>query len=222
LTLEPLASRGLGLAGDQFDYRIIQNTVAPALGKGSAYRSFGKELEIPASYFVKLARWNESSLLRGSKLYRELISLQKFSLAPERLGRFIRFIEAEMMYELYVTVSNAKRDLSSQESAHFRMDFEGGVIEADIARRDFEMWISDDISKLNRLINDALAEAKLQSSDIDTVFLTGGTSFVPAVRQLFEHRFGSSAIKSSDQLVSVANGLALIAQSEDAEAWIAA
>ena len=221
LALEPLASRGLDLAGDQFDYRIIQNTVAPSLGKGSKYRSFDKELEIPASYYARLSRWNEVSMLRGSATYRDLVSLRKRSLAPERIERFIRFIESEMLYELYENVSKVKRELSTQDSAHFRLGFEGGEIEADITRGEFNRWIEGDLAKLDRLVDDTLGEAGLQSGDIDTVFLTGGTSFVPAVRELFEHRFGRSRIESGNQLISIANGLALIARDDD-DSWLAA
>ncbi len=35
LEAQPLAHSGVGIAGDTFDYRIIDNVVAPRLGKGS-------------------------------------------------------------------------------------------------------------------------------------------------------------------------------------------
>ena len=44
------------------------------------------------------------------------------------------------------------------------------------------------------------------------VFLTGGTSFVPAVQNLFAERFGSDRLMSADQFESIAYGLALIGQ----------
>src|SRR3546814_2792596 len=34
----PLASSGIGIAGDRFDYRIVDRLVLPLLGKGSHYR----------------------------------------------------------------------------------------------------------------------------------------------------------------------------------------
>ena len=42
------------------------------------------------------------------------------------------------------------------------------------------------------------------------MFLTGGTSFVPAVRGLFERRFGAEKVSGGGEFVSVAEGLALI------------
>ena len=52
----PLGRSGVGVAGDAFDYRIIDNLVSPALGKGSSYRSFGKVLPIPNRYYSAFAR----------------------------------------------------------------------------------------------------------------------------------------------------------------------
>jgi hypothetical chaperone protein len=42
------------------------------------------------------------------------------------------------------------------------------------------------------------------------IFLTGGTSFVLAVRQIFTARFGMDRISAGGEFVSVAEGLALI------------
>jgi hypothetical chaperone protein len=52
------------------------------------------------------------------------------------------------------------------------------------------------------------------------VFLTGGTSFVPAVRKLFESRFGVSRVEAGNEFVSIANGLATIGLREDMDAWV--
>jgi len=53
------------------------------------------------------------------------------------------------------------------------------------------------------------------------VFLTGGTSFVPAVRQIFNRRFDAGKIESGGELLSIAHGLALIGESGDVEQWAA-
>jgi hypothetical chaperone protein len=56
--------------------------------------------------------------------------------------------------------------------------------------------------------------------DIDRVCLTGGSSFVPAVRRIFERRFGAHRIDAGNEFVSIANGLATIALREDVDAWV--
>jgi hypothetical chaperone protein len=45
------------------------------------------------------------------------------------------------------------------------------------------------------------------------VFLTGGSSFVPAVRRIFESRFGAERIRTGNEFTSVARGLAVRAAS---------
>jgi hypothetical chaperone protein len=56
----------------------------------------------------------------------------------------------------------------------------------------------------------ALREAGARDDEVDHVFLTGGTSLVPAVRDLFVTRFGEARITGGSEFVSVAEGLALI------------
>ena len=56
---------------------------------------------------------------------------------------------------------------------------------------------------------------------IDRVFLTGGTSRTPAIRALFERRFGEDRIASGGELTSIADGLAQIAREEDLAPWAA-
>ncbi len=57
LHAQALGHAGVGLAGDAFDYRIIDNLVSPRLGKGSAYRAFGRTLPVPNRYYAAFARW---------------------------------------------------------------------------------------------------------------------------------------------------------------------
>jgi hypothetical chaperone protein len=59
----------------------------------------------------------------------------------------------------------------------------------------------------------------LTEGAIDHVFLTGGTSFVPSVKAIFERRFGPDRVSTGDQLISIANGLALIGERDDVAEW---
>ena len=60
-------------------------------------------------------------------------------------------------------------------------------------------------------VDSLLASCSLTPAQITRVFLTGGTSFVPAVRRIFEDRFPGRVI-SGDEFTSVAQGLALSIQ----------
>ena len=94
-------------------------------------------------------------------------------------------------------------------------------ISAKVTRRAFEGWIEADLARIERALDEALRKAAVGAGEIDKVFLTGGTSFVPAVRRLFESRFGADQIESGDEHVSIAKGLALIGEQDDIAQWTA-
>jgi hypothetical chaperone protein len=56
---------------------------------------------------------------------------------------------------------------------------------------------------------------------IDRVFLTGGSSLIPAIRAIFHRRFGGERIASGGELTSIAHGLALIGAEPDPAVWAA-
>ena len=91
-----------------------------------------------------------------------------------------------------------------------------------ISRANFESWIASDLARIEAALDDTLAAAGLGEKRIDRVFLTGGTSFTPAVREIFERRFGARKIETGDELLSIASGLALIGERDDAALWATA
>jgi len=218
-TARPLGHAGIGIAGDTFDYRIIDRIVSPRLGKGSDYQSFGKTLAIPGHFYANFARWNQLSMMKANGDLKELRSLARSAVARDAIERFIEIVEYDLGFALYRAVSAAKRDLSAQDVAEFAFTDGGVDIRARITRADFEGWIADDIARIAETLDAALARAALPASRIDKVFLTGGTSFIPAIRRLFAARFGEEKLVSGDQFESIAAGLALIGREPDIADW---
>jgi hypothetical chaperone protein len=126
------------------------------------------------------------------------------------LGGLVALIEDELGYQLYQTVSAAKAALSRADSAVLSFHHKAVHIEERIARADFEAWIAPDLAAMSAAVEAALTQGGLDAARVDHVFLTGGTSFVPAVRRLFEERFGAEKVSAGGEFVSVAEGLALI------------
>lgn len=219
LDYKPLAHTGVGVAGDAFDHRIIDQVVAREFGKGSEYMSWGKALPVPNAYFRKFSRWNELSIMRHSRDYRELQELARDSLDPDRIRAFLAFLDADAGYAMYRAVSAAKMQLSQGDAGALSLHVAGVDIERKITRAEFETWIAPELEEINACVSRALNEADLTESQIDRVFLTGGSSFVPAVRRQFEARFGAARIETGDQLVSIAYGLSLIAQEQNVGRW---
>ncbi|HEX7849805.1 MAG TPA: Hsp70 family protein [Sphingomonas sp.] len=217
----PLASSGIGIAGDRFDYRIVDRLVLPLLGKGGSYRSFDKVLEIPRGYFSDFADWSRLALMRNRRTLDELRRLERAALDPAPIGRMIALIEDEQGFPLYDAVGRLKRALSSQDRAEFR--FAAGEVEigAEVHRADFEQWIADDLRRIESAMDTALARAGVEAPAIDRVFLTGGSSLIPAIRALFDRRFGAERIATGGELTSIAHGLALIGEESNPAEWAA-
>lgn len=216
---QALGRSGVGVAGDAFDYRIIDRLVSPALGKGSSYGSFGKVLPIPNRYYSAFARWDQLALMRASRDMREIRRLVRDATEPEKIARLVEILDENYGYQLYRAVSRLKETLSAQEQAQFR--FEAGSISLvrDVARTEFEGWIAPELAQIEAAVDAALADANLAPEAIDRVFLTGGSSLVPAVRAIFHRRFEPSRIETGAELESIASGLALMGRERDLSRW---
>ncbi|AWI56411.1 Hsp70 family protein [Sinorhizobium fredii] len=219
LIATPIGHSGVGVAGDHFDFRIIDNIVAPLIGKGSLFKSFDKLLEVPSSYYANFGRWNQLSIFKTLKDFAELKKLVRTSLEPEKLETFVDLIEHDEGYPLYQAVSATKMRLSQEEETEFFFAPLGEGSRRSVRRGDFEAWIAPDLARIEAALDEVLVTTSTAPAEIDRVFLTGGTSFVPAVRRLFDNRFGRERIESGGELLSIAHGLALIGEREDITAW---
>lgn len=214
-----LANAGVGVAGDAFDYRIIDNVVSPWLGKGSSYKAFDNILPIPNRYFAAFARWEQLALLRASRDMRDIRGLVRTALQPEKIERLVELLDDNHGYHLYQSVSRLKEALSSQEEADFVFEAGSVRIEKQVTRERFESWIAPELAAMDKAIEEALTRAGLSPDGVDRVFLTGGSSFVPAVRALFALRFGEAKLESGGELVSIASGLAYMGLEPDLDMW---
>ncbi|MCO4315575.1 Hsp70 family protein [Phyllobacterium sp. 21LDTY02-6] len=217
----PVGHSGVGIAGDHFDSRMIENIVAPQIGKGTFFRSFDKVLEVPSSYYANFGRWNQLSIFKTSREFTELKKLLRDSLDPDKLELFIDLVEHDEGYPLYQAVSATKIALSAEEEARFEFAPLGPGGSRVVTRPQFESWIAPDLQKIEAALDDVLERTATSAAQIDKVFLTGGTSFVPAVRRIFTRRFDEGRIESGGELLSIAHGLALIGERDDIAQWTA-
>jgi hypothetical chaperone protein len=209
-----LGNSGVGLAGDAFDAKIVRNLVSPAVGRGSSARSLNKVLPaVPNWVYSKLERWHHLSFLRTNHVINMLNSSIAEAFEPEKIVALIYLIKEDLGYDLHRAVQRVKCDLSLNTAAAFH--FSDGVIEiqANVERTGFEEWIAEELGQIESCIDSLIATSGVGPRDVDMVFLTGGSSFVPAVRRIFETRFGSTRICTGNEFTSVARGLAVKAAS---------
>ena len=210
-----IGTDGVPIAGDAFDKRIIRHLVAPRLGMGGEYLSPpNKFLPVPSWPYERLERWHHLSFLKSPSTLDMLDRIQRTASTPERLEAFRLLIAHELGYQLHEAVQHTKFELSAAAEAEFSFASGPVTIRKKVTRADFDTWIAEELGSIAGCVDRLMDASGLAFSDIDRVFLTGGSSFVPAVKQIFVDRFGAERVTGGEELTSVATGLALRAREQ--------
>jgi hypothetical chaperone protein len=205
-----LGHDGVDVAGDAFDGKIVRHKVAPMLGRGSEFESlYGRRLPVPGWIYVHLERWHHVSFLKSPRTMQLLLDLRREAVNPGPLDALVRVVEQDLGFMLYRAVERAKRDLSESDSARLLLQSDVLTLDATITRAEFDGWIADELTKIGACVDRLLARTGVTPDQVDRVFMTGGSSFVPAVRAVFQQRFGAEKLRGGQELTSVASGLAL-------------
>ncbi|HEU4796062.1 MAG TPA: Hsp70 family protein [Pyrinomonadaceae bacterium] len=204
-----VGTSGVAIAGDTFDSRIMMRLVAPKLGLGSHYVSLGKELPVPVWVYSQLSSWHHMFLLKDPKTMGILQQVKRQAAERDKVAALIQIISENLGYALYRAVEHTKVELTEKELADFTFLLSTIPLEDSLERWQFESWIQEDIQQIAACIRGLLDQAEVTAGDIDRVFLTGGSSFVPVVRRFFSRTFGPHKLRSGEELTTVAKGLAL-------------
>lgn len=208
--IQILGNDGVAFAGDVFDRAIVRHAVAPRLGKGSHYVSGpDKVLPMPDWVYAKLERWHYLSFLKSAPTIEMIERVQATSDAPQEIAALLNLIDGDLGYELHVQVNATKIGLSSAMECPFHFDLYPLAIDWHATRGEFNEWIQPQLDGIAQTVEALLGATGVGPDAIDRVFLTGGSSFVPAVRDIFSRTFGSDKLAGGNELTSVATGLAL-------------
>lgn len=204
-----IATDGVALAGDAFDAKIVRHLVSPLLGQASSYRSLGKVLQVPAWIYIKLERWHHLSFLKSKETMDLLKSLRAQSTDREKMEALIHLVSEDLGFYLHSAVQRTKLELSAEQATTFSFQVPGISISSPVTRDEFEGWIKEELGAISHCVDGLLQRTGVDKKNVDKVFLTGGSSFVPAVRRIFAERFGGDRLIVGDEFTSVAKGLAL-------------
>jgi hypothetical chaperone protein len=208
-TADLLGNAGVGVAGDSFDAKLIRHLLSPALGAGTDMRSMKRLLPVPSWIYGKLERWHHLSFLRAKEVMDLLTRVRTDAVEPQKIAALIHLIKEDLGYQLHQSIQAVKYELSNNGAATFHYSDGAVDLRAGVKRSSFESWISDELKQIESCLDSLLKASGVDRKDVDAVFLTGGSSFVPAVRKIFATRFGEQRIKTGNQFTSVAWGLAL-------------
>lgn len=204
-----LATSGVHIGGTDFDKQLSLQGVMPLFGYGSRMKS---DAPMPTSTHLNLATWHTINAVYAPASLRALQSMRYDIVDPTGIDRLFSLIEQRAGHWLAMQVEQAKIELTDQ-AAH-KIDFariEPGL-EASLSRGGFEAAIDPLLERIRANVSQLLASAGLRSEDIDTVFFTGGSSAIPALRSSVAALLPNARHVEGNRFGSIGSGLAIEAR----------
>jgi len=204
-----LATAGVHLGGTDFDTTLSLAAVMPLLGLGTELVE--KNLPMPSAPYHELAAWptiNFAYTYKNERMLAELVSLAS---EPEKVGRLLKVVRQRLGHRLAFAVEDAKIALSDSERSIMPLAFLEPGLAVAATHAGFDRAIGSGMGQLHTAAKDCIAAAGLGPDAIDTIFLTGGSSRVPAVRAAIGRAAPSARIAGGSDLLSVALGLTQMA-----------
>lgn len=203
-----VATSGVKIGGDDFDAEIMWHRLVDYFGYGAEYESFGKWLAVPVYIFKTICSWEKLSLLRRVDMLQSLKKFQFYSNEKEKMSRLLTLVEKNLGFAVVKAVEKAKISLGANTESLITYQQDNIDIEAMLLQDELGGVLKKHLKTLRKTVYDLLETAQLAPADIDVVFLTGGSSLVEPVGELFTEVFGEEKIQSGNAFKSIAYGLA--------------
>ena len=113
-----------------------------------------------------------------------------------------------MSYVMFRAVERAKRSVQSNPSALIQDEAYDLPFSVELTRAGFDAATEPPIAEIRATAVDVLRQAGIGPPKIDAVFMTGGTSLVEPVRNVFRDLFGEEKLRGRETFTSVVDGLA--------------
>ena len=210
-TEDILANAGQRIGGTDFDRLLSLATVMPLLGMGTQLVS--KSLPMPKSLYFELATWSLINWAYTRKNEREVAELVADSCTPERVSRLLKTLKRRLGHRIAFAIEDAKIALSDSDATQIALSFLEADLDAPATRAGFDKAIHEkDLAPNQHRARTASATRAFKPDDVSTIFFTGGSSRVPAVRDAIAAAAPSARIAAGSDFLSVALGLTREAQ----------
>jgi hypothetical chaperone protein len=202
-----LANAGVHIGGTDFDRLLSMAAVMPHFGFGTPTRD-GKR-NLPAGYFFDLATWQRINLLYTQKAMSDLRQICYEAARPELVERMIDVVRHRQGHALAARVEAAKIALTDRPEAAIVLDMLEEKLSLPVTAGDLAAAIDTALERVAATISATLRDAGVPAERIDTLFLTGGSTAIPLVRERVLDMFPRARVVHGDMFGSVGLGLAL-------------
>lgn len=204
-----MANGGIYIGGDSFDSAFMWEKGTPYFGKNTKYEATpGKVLTVPVSLFANICSWEQMNFFNGLRIKKDIEDYYYFSGNDRKFKNLITLVDNNLGYSVFQSIEQTKITLTSEAEATFSYHQMAIEIEEKISLLDYEKIIAKDIGRIANYLEEFLQKNKIEAQDIDSLFLTGGTSMVGSIQYLFKTKFPHVQLNSGDNFKSVATGLA--------------
>jgi hypothetical chaperone protein len=205
-----LSVSGVPIAGDAIDQEITREKMFPCFGSVARYGP--SNLRFPQYLFNAIIDWQNIYKLNTEETINWLIAAESSSDTPEAILALRALIQRNFGYPLARAVETAKIELSELLETHIEFKKPDIDIHEYLERADVTEIIAHMLDKMEESLAEAEKLAGIEPGQIDRVLTTGGTSLIPAVREMLTKRYGDDKLHKRDTFTSVAVGLAIVAQ----------
>lgn len=204
-----LATGGVHIGGTDFDKQLSLAGVMPLFGYGSRMKS---DAPMPTSMHLNLATWHTINMVYAAASQRALQNMRYDIVDPTGIDRLFKLIEQRAGHWLAMQVEESKIALT--EHLRHPIDLqriETGLV-AELTRALFEDSIAPLLERIRDSVTALLADAGVGLEQVDTVFFTGGSSGVPALRQSVAALLPNARHVEGNTFGSIGSGLAIEAK----------
>ena len=205
-----LSVSGVPIAGDAIDQEITREKMFPCFGSVARYGP--SNLRFPQYLFNTIIDWQNIYKLNTEETINWLIAAESSSDQPATICALRALIQRNFGYPLARAVETAKIKLSDVPETHIDFEKPGIHIHEFIERKELGHIIEHMLEKMEESLKEAEKLAGIAPHQIDRILTTGGTSLIPAVRDMLKKRYGNDKLHRRDTFTSVASGLAIVAQ----------
>ena len=203
------ATGGIYIGGDSFDSAFMYQKGTPHFGRGAKYESRpGKYLDLTLSLFTNICTWEKMNFFNSYKIKDDLLKYYTFTGKNQKVLNLITLIDKNLGYQIFKAVEQTKIDLSDKNQSYFEFSKFGIEILDRVTLDDYNLIIKSEIDKIKFYFEKFVIQNQINLNEIDSVFITGGSSLVKAIKNIFFEKISTSKIKRGDDFYSVAQGLA--------------
>ena len=204
-----LARTGVHIGGTDFDRRLSIAQVMPHLGYHTLVGE--KRLPMPRHLYHDLATWHLIPSVYTPSNLSYLRQIVQTAEEPHLIERLIEALKDRKGHHIASEVEAAKIALSGQRRVDLKIPLRA-PIETPVTANDLDNAVHEDALRIVHAIDICLQAADVSGSEIQSVFLTGGSTAIAEVRRLILQRVPNARPVEGDLFGSVGLGLAIDAE----------